>query len=200
MPRPATYPETTGEVLRLELSYLIKQKIIQKGKDCSSTVSWTASHSGKQSSIGIRAFCSTSTPRLELHYQVTKKATGDVRKYDYRVYLETVPSNLGKGEVYYMVCPRSGQRARILYSPDGEDMFVHREAAANRLYYDDQLMAKRFRRYNRYFSVSRKHEQLCSKKYKQYAKEVYAGEPTRWAKRLNAMENELVRLPQLNYF
>ena len=77
---------------------------------------------------------------------------------------------------------------------------MHREAGANRLYYDDQLTAKRFRSYNRYFGVSAKHEELCRKKYKKYAKEVYAREPTRWAKRLNAMENELMRLPQLSYW
>ncbi len=200
MPRIATYPPTVDDALMLKLSLLLDQKLIVKDEARESTLTWTSSRSGKKSSITIRSDYTTSAPFLTLDYQVTKRYTEEVRKYNYRVDLAQVPSNLGKGDVLYMVCPHSGKRARILYSLGNEDLFIHREAYADRLYYDDQLTSKRFRPFNRYFGVRHKHEDLCRKKYKKYAKEWYAGEPTKWAKRLNAYENELVSMGELRWW
>lgn len=55
---------------------------------------------------------------------------GPLKAYDYR--LETRQSNLGRGNVWYIVCPITGQLCRTLYFAGG--MFVSRSAIISPIY------------------------------------------------------------------
>jgi len=89
---------TVGEATKLDLSYLLKNKFIQKGNEVTFQLSWT---SGTQ--IKVISHYSEKDIYLRLMYRVTYKDTKEVKDYDYKVYISKVKSNLGKGEVLYLV-------------------------------------------------------------------------------------------------
>jgi hypothetical protein len=182
MPRFPNSPTTCDETQRLELTYLRRIGLLQPGVH-SRTLTW--SRRGEPSgSIGIEAhIMPEGASYLRLYYTLN-----GTKKYDYQVQLETVASNLpgSSSTRYYLVCPHSGRRAAILYLRTGTGIFAHREAfaAQERLYYDSQLEAKRFRGLARYFAVDREWE----REYRKGRKTSYKGKPTRWYARLLALE------------
>jgi hypothetical protein len=92
------------------------------------------------------------------------------------------------GHRYYLVCPQSGRRATILYLRTGTGIFAHREAfaAQQRLYYDSQLEAKRFRGLAKYFAADR----VWEEQYRKGRKTSYRGKPTRWFAALMKLEQQ----------
>ena len=58
---------------------------------------------------------------------------------NYNVNIVSIPSNLGKGEILYFVCPNTGKHCRKLYH--NSKYFLHREAF-NYLYYEKQIHSK----------------------------------------------------------
>jgi hypothetical protein len=112
---------------------------------------------------------------LQLYYTVNGE-----KKYDYRVELEPVASNLpgSSSSRYYMICPYTGRRATVLYLRSGTGIFAHRDAFASRerLYYDSQLEPKRFRGLGNYFAVDR----IWEEQYRRGRKKTYRGKPTKW--------------------
>ncbi|WP_141106671.1 hypothetical protein [Hymenobacter gelipurpurascens] len=121
---------------------------------------------------------------LRLQYTANEKT-----KHDYRIELEAVPSNLpgAAGHRYYMICPKTGLRATVLYLRSGTGIFAHRLAyGPTRLYYDSQLEPKRFRGLGKYFAVDREWE----KEYRKGRKTHYRGKPTRWYARLLKLEQQ----------
>jgi hypothetical protein len=67
---------------------------------------------------------------MKIHqaYYTLTKPSGEEFKLDYKIQLTSIPSNLGRGEVLYFVCPTSGRRARILYRAYGSHYFKSRQA------------------------------------------------------------------------
>lgn len=181
MPRFPNFPTTCAETQRLELAYLRKIGLLQPGTH-SRTLYWS-SRGERTGSIGIEAHITGEQPYLRLYYTLN-----GTKKYDYRVQLEAVVSNLAgvAGHRYYLVCPHSGRRATILYLRTGTGIFAHREAFATqeRLYYDSQLEAKRLRGLAKYFAADHEWE----REYRKGRKTSYQGKPTRWYARLLAIE------------
>lgn len=84
------------------------------------------------------------------------KASNMTFSYRYRgefrrlvVGFEEIASNLGKGSLWYFVCPLTQKRCRKLYFIAGN--FVHR-AAYKHVYYENQTMSRRSRERDRYVS------------------------------------------------
>ena len=73
---------------------------------------------------------------IELDYRF-----GDEPRH-YRVQLVSVPSNLGKGRIWYFLCPQTSKRCRILYGVEG--WFFHRSAFRG-CCYDRQTLSKQYR-------------------------------------------------------
>jgi hypothetical protein len=183
MPRYPNFPTTCDETQRLELTYLRQQGLLRPGFH-STSLQWSCR--GKPSgSIGLESHISPGgASYLRLYYTVNDKT-----KYDYRVELEPVASNLpgSSSSRYYMICPHTGQRATILYLRSGTGIFAHRLAfPAERLYYDSQLEVKRFRGLSQYFAVDREWE----KEWRKGRKTCYRGKPTRWYARLLKLEQQ----------
>lgn len=180
MGRYSTGAMTTEQVIRIELSYLIKKGYIKKDHHIKASLTWT-----NDSSIGFESYYIGDDPYIRLKYNITKNATGEVTSHDYKIHLATVPSNLGKGEVVYMICPVTGNRCRVLYKCYGSLTWKSREAYQHRIYYESQIEPKSVRPY-KYLFCDRQFEEL----YKKAKKSHYRGKPTRLMKRIETLERK----------
>jgi hypothetical protein len=86
--------------------------------------------------IGFDTHFNLGQPYLRLYY-----SCGDV-SYDYMVRLESMPSNLGRGDIWYFVCPVSERKCRKLFFVNA--VYVHRQAFPGQ-YYEQQADSKRWR-------------------------------------------------------
>jgi len=180
MGRYSTGSVTTGQARRIELSYLLKKKIIKKGHVWNGSISWTDG-----SSISIHSIYNDNIAFIELSYTTTDHATNEKEDYKYKIQLETIPSNLGKGEVVYFTCPVSYKRCRILYKCYGSEQWKAREAYRNRIYYESQIEPKSVRPY-KYLFVENKLEELYLKAKKSH----YRGVPTKTWQKINELNRK----------
>jgi hypothetical protein len=110
--------------------------------------------------------------------------------YNYTVNIEAVPSNLGRGNVLYMVCPHTGKKCRKLYLIAGK--FLHREAYRGCMY-SSQIRSKRHRRWDRTIGAFFDVDDILEQIHQKHTKKQYAGRPTkkylRLSKRLEQAED-----------
>lgn len=132
---------------RIELSYLLKSGIIQKGTAIHTTIKWT-----DDSCISIKANWSDAERYLLLEYTHTDYE-GNKRALSYRVNIIALPSNLGKGQVLYLVCPLSGRLCRKLFMAYGSQYFKSIKAYQTRIYYTGQLSSKLSRSNDKYWQL-----------------------------------------------
>lgn len=109
--------------------------------------------------------------------------------YRERVDIVALPSNLGRGEVLYFICPKTIERCRILYKAYGLPLFISREAYRKfynrRVYYDAQLSGRKERPNTRYWDLDKKINRI-KKKRKSYK---YKGIPTKRYLRLERLKD-----------
>jgi hypothetical protein len=174
------------EALQISISKLQKCGYLEPGQIKSGTLTWT--RNGHQTgSISIQVNTISEQPHIELDYKYRDEPR------NYIVSLVSVPSNLGKGKIWYFLCPHTRKRCRKLYSIGG--YFFHREAF-NGCMYDCQTKSKYYRKLNKilgpYFKIDQLYEQLYSRHFKKY----YSGKPTkRYLRILNQIEN----IKQIDY-
>jgi len=122
---------TVEDGLRLDLADLMRKGVVRLGQANSGSLAWTYVGTGeKRASIGYETKCfDYSSASVRLTYNVNGTSM------DYRIWLERTPCNFG-GFRWWWLCPRSGQRVRVLCLPPGETMFVAR--AVYRLPYESQ--------------------------------------------------------------
>lgn len=179
---------TVGEATKLDLSYLIKNKFIQKGCEITFQLSWT---NGSQ--IGVKSHYSEKDIYLQLMYQVNNKETKEVKKYDYKVYIQRLKSNLGKGEVLYFVCPETALYCRKLFMCYGYYRFKCRQAYNNKIYYHSQTVSKVQRNNDRYFKLDKKVNEIYSKR----ESKTYKGKETAKHKRLIKLINKRSKVDEI---
>ena len=150
---------TVGEATKLELNYLLKNKCIQKGKKIMSNLSWSNGSAMSCESVYIE-----NDIYVRLSYSVTNSSTNEIVNYDYKIYIETVKSNLGKGEVLYFVCPESLKYCRTLFMCYGYQRFKHRSAYNQIIYYSIQTSSKAKLNTDRYFITDKKINKLYDKR------------------------------------
>ena len=182
MGRRSTGAITTGEVIRIELSYLLKNGYIKKGKYILGSLTWT-----NGSSIHFESHLETHIPYIRLAYQNTDSYSGEITKQDYKIYLTTIPSNLSRGQIYYFICPITGRRCRILYKCYGSLIWKSRFAYRHRIYYHTQVCSKYDYHNTRYWNLTRELETL----YKRGKKSHYRGKDTRLIYRIDQLEARL---------
>ena len=177
MGRYSTGAITTGEAVRIELSYLLKQWKIHKHERIKGSLFWN-----NGSSISFESCHQEEEKYIRLIYTLTKPS-GEEYKLDYMIQLTTIPSNLGRGEVLYFVCPTSGRRARILYRAYGSQIFKSRQAYRTRIYYSCQKCQKNLYDTERYFALEKLLEGLPPAR-----KNHYQGKETRHQERIRKLE------------
>ena len=104
-------------MLQLKVSELKKWEYLNPNKIQSGTITWNR-NGNKTGSISITVITSKKNPFVEFSY------TYNDNSRNYKVKLISVPSNLGKGIIWYFLCPKTNKRCRILYSISG--YFYHR--------------------------------------------------------------------------
>lgn len=126
----------TYQCKRIELSYLLKSNIIQKGKVVKTTISWN-----DNCRINITTNWTDTERYLLLEYTHTDYE-GNKTALSYRVNIIALTSNLGKGQVLFMICPVSGRYCRKLFMAYDSPYFKSIKAYHTRIYYIGQLSSK----------------------------------------------------------
>ncbi len=122
-------------------------------------------------------------PYIELDYKCNEAPI------NYRVQLVSDPSNLGKGVVWYFVCPHTGKRCRKLYSAD--TYFYHRSAFRCCMYkiQTERQITRKWKplyKGNEYYQLQAKH-----------FKHWYNGNPTKRFLRIMKVIKQAEALPDL---
>jgi hypothetical protein len=169
MPKPPTDPTLYEDLKTVSISFLTKYGYLKLNQWRSGTITWSR-NGNKTASISISVNTYIESPYLELDYKYNEAPI------NYKVQLVTTPSNLGKGIVWYFVCPQTGKLCRKLYLAD--TYFYHRSAFKGCMY-EKQIQSKKNRYLDKtlggYFQTDNIFEQL----YKKHFKKQYAGKPTK---------------------
>ena len=170
----------TSEARRLDLSFLIKRRLLQKNATIQGVINWNI----RDEPTGSMTVLTSHTPDekyIRVSYTVTD-FYGVATSLDYKIDLVEVDSNLGKGKVLYMVCPESGKRSRILYLAYGAKKFKCRDAYQNRLYFSTQKCSKTDIWNTKYFEIESKLEKFGNLRTK-----THKGKPTKRALRFDRL-------------
>lgn len=186
MPKPHTYPTLYDDLKTVSISFLTKHGYLKPNQWQGGTISWNR-NGNKTGSISIRVNTQPERPYLELDYKYRDEAP-----INYRVQLVSALSNLGKGVVWYFVCPHTKKRCRKLYSIGG--YFLHREAFSGCMY-ETQTQSKKYRQFDKTLGAYFKSDNLYSELYKKNFKKTYAGKPTKRYLRIKAQIDKAESIP-----
>jgi hypothetical protein len=176
MPKPHTFPTLYNEALQISISKLKGWGYLDPEQFKSGTLNWSR-NGNPTGSISIQVNTHSEQPYIELDYKYRDEPR------NYKVRLVSMPSNLGKGLIWYFLCPQTKKRCRKLYSIGG--YFLHREAF-NGCMYETQTQSKKYRQLDKTLGAYIKSDNLYSELYKKNFKKTYAGKPTK--KYLRIME------------
>jgi hypothetical protein len=129
-----------------------------------------SSNGNPTGSISIQVNTHSEQPYIELDYKYRDEPR------NYKLSLVSMLSNLGKGLIWYFLCPQTNKRCRKLYSIDG--YFLHREAF-NGCMYETQTQSKKYRQLDKTLGAYLKEDELYSQLYQKHFKKTYAGKPTK---------------------
>ena len=169
MPKPHTFPTLYDDLKTVSISFLTRHGYLKPNQRQGGSITW--SRNGSQTgSISIRVSTQPENPYLELYYKCNEAPI------NYRVQLISVPSNLGKGVVWYFVCPHTGKRCRKLYLAD--TYFYHRSAFKGCMY-EKQTLSKRTRNWDKHFSYLYLTDKIYQQINAKHFKKTYSGKPTK---------------------
>ncbi len=169
MAKPQTFPTLYDEMKTVSISFLTKYGYLKPNQWQSGTITWRKNGT-KTGSISIRVNTQPESPYLELDYKCNETLI------NYRVQLVSAPSNLGKGVVWYFVCPHTGKRCRKLYLSD--TYFYHRTALRDCMY-EKQTQSKKYRKLDNTLGAYLRIDELYEQVNKKHLKKHYAGKPTK---------------------
>ena len=170
MPRYSTYPTLFDECRIISISDLRKWKYLELNTIKSVTITWRNEYDEVTSRLPIQIIMNENKTVVILNYKCNDNS------YNYEIQLTSIPSNLGKGVVWFFICPFTRKRCRKLHLLD--ERFIHRSAFPSGMY-ECQTKSKKWRGwdkvYGSYYETDRLYEQLYSKHFKKF----YAGKPTK---------------------
>lgn len=112
----------------------------------------------------------------------------------YSIKLTSVPANIGKGQVWYFICPSTGKRCRKLYLIG--KYFVHRKAYC-KIYYDSQTRSSMDRMLYKFPKADKAQKLIDSKYFRKY----YKGKPTKkYLRCLKEIEQANKTLKSLSFY
>jgi hypothetical protein len=168
MPKFPTFPILYDSVLQLSITKLKEWKYLEPNKKTKGVINWSI-NGNPTGSISIIAN-TVDKPFIELDYKYRDEPR------NYKIQLVSVPSNLGKGLIWYFFCPQTNKRCRKMYSIGG--YFLHREAFKGCMY-DCQTQSKYYRWIDKNYGAYFKADKCYSELYKKHFKPYYAGKPTK---------------------
>lgn len=183
MGKMATYPLVIDRCKQISITDLKNFGYLSKTGSVKFDLVWGSR--SQKSKISVWLLSSRIKGFVELSYVV------DGEPIKYKVKLVCKISNLGKGNIWYLVCPFSQKLCKKLYL--GDKHFVNRELLEGS-FYSKQLESKKYREivtvFGKDFKIDDLYEQLHSKNFKKF----YAGKPTKRflmiLKKLKQLEGE----------
>jgi len=169
MAKYPTYPILYDDCKTLSISDLKRWNYINPNQYKSGVIKWS-SNGNETSSINIRTSTYTNNSYLELSYRLNEIPI------NYRVPLVSIPSNLGKGIVWFFICPSSGKRCRKLHFVD--TYFYHRSAFRGCMY-EKQTKSKKQTQTSKLFDKLFESEKIDNLIYSKHFKKYYNGKPTK---------------------
>lgn len=127
----------------------------------------------------LQSDCTSLNRILTIKYEL-RNGSGS-KEYDIKI--DALPSNLGKGVNLFFICPVSGKRASILYYCFQSQMYVHRTAYPQRIYYPIQLESKQYR----IFQTIAKYDNKLFMNVMKIFKKTYQGKSTHLQKRFESL-------------
>jgi len=169
MPKPHTFPTLYNEALQVSISNLKEWEYLRPEQFKSGKLTWSR-NGNITGSISIAVNTFSEQPYIELNYKYMDEPR------NYKVRLVSIPSNFGKGLIWYFLCPQTKKHCRILYSIDG--YFLHREAFKGCMY-ESQTRSKKYRQFVKTFGALFLADQLFEQLHEKHFKTTYAGKPTK---------------------
>ncbi|MCG2419993.1 hypothetical protein K8089_13265 [Aequorivita sp. F47161] len=183
------YAETVSGSCRIDMRFMLREKYIVRNAETWGVINWTSGQA-----VNFRCRMGKTEKYLRLMYAVTDR-NGKRTDYDYKIEIDEVQSNLGKGTILYFLCPESWKRSRILISAYGEPKFINREYYETkyslRVYYSCQKSSKTDYHNNRYFDLKKKVDKLETELKEKHRNTHYKGKPTKDLKYLTKLRNEM---------
>lgn len=177
MPRHSSLPTLYDECKTIDLSFLKKWGYLKPGQWKSGGITWSRA-GNKTGSISFSVDMLTHNHYLELDYRSNEIP----RKY--QIQLVSILSNIGKGRIWYFLCPSTGKRCRKLYLVGG--YFLHRTAFKG-CFYEKQTYSRRNRSLCKLYETSFGCDKAYETIYSKYFKTHYAGRPTRRYRKMMKM-------------
>jgi hypothetical protein len=165
MPNHHTFPDLYDECKTVDISFLNKHGYLKPDQWKTGSITWSRGEGHYKritGSISIEVNTTdTQNSYLELNYKTNDKPIS------YRVRLVSVPSNIGKGVVWFFICPNTGKRCRKLYMID--TYFLHRSAFQGAMYEKQtysQNARQKIKIWSNEFDIDKIYEQIYSKHFK----------------------------------
>jgi hypothetical protein len=197
MAKSPTFPTLFDEVLQVPIIKLKELGYLKPDRVLTGTLHW--SRNGKEIAT-ISITVNMIACYVELDYNYNKEP----RKYC--INLVSLPSNIGKGERWYFVCPSTKKRCMKLYLVGG--YFLHREAFKGCMY-KKQTKGKAYREQMKMIDAVFGTGKLYKQLHQKHFKPSYAGKPTKRYLKLmqkikrtesvSAIEVERLLLPKGRY-
>jgi hypothetical protein len=169
MPKPSTFPILIDELKNIGIPFLTKHGYLIPNRWKHGTINWER-NGNKTGSISIEVNTESEAPHIWLKYKCNETPI------NCRVQLVSVPSNLGKGLVWYFICPLTGKRCRKLYLAN---TYFYNRLAFDGAMYQKQTQSKKSRYIGKTLGAYFQSEQLFELIYKKHFKKHYAGKPTK---------------------
>jgi len=170
---------TVENMLSISTKKFKEWNLLKKGINNSGVISW--SFNGEETSkVSYSIKLNDFEAYTELDYSVNSKP------YKYRIYFESIISNLGKGKIWYFICPVSGKKCRKLYLCNG--YFISRKLTG--AIYDTQTKSKSWRRMEKAFGAYFDLDNYYIELHKKYLKTHYKGKPTKRLLKLQYLINK----------
>lgn len=178
MPKVSTFPTLLDEVKQISITKLKEFGYFEPDSFKSGQLTW--SRRGEQ--VGSINF---SVDLRDVPYAYLSYTYNKEESISYKVNLDSITSNLGKGKIWYFVCPHTGKRCRKLYGAG--KYFLHRDAYPHAMY-ECQTYSKKGRMIDKVCKIMHGSDKLYSELYSKNFKTHYDGKPT---KRYKQILNEL---------
>ncbi len=119
MAKPYTFPTKIEELKAIRITRLKQDGYLDPDRNLTGSLNWTCN--GEPSgSITISTYMTNPKPYFEVSYRINQIP---IR---YKIPLVSIPSNLGKGIIWYFICPKTQKRCRKLHLVGS--YFYHRTA------------------------------------------------------------------------
>ena len=143
-------------------------------------------------SIAVTLDFVSEEPSIEISYYCNNKFVQD------KIMLISKVSNLGKGDIWFFICPRSNKLCRKLYFYG--NFFSHRILFVEGVY-KSQILSRKKRKIEKKYGAYFQSEMLCKKFFKKHFKRHYKGSLTKKYAKLykQIQQSENISIQEIEY-